>query len=522
MPFSRAKIVITDLEIDGSPGGTQTFSLLQAGQTADDDPDTQLEVTFHSSVLEASFEADPDTPGAATELTLTFKSDAASANATDDPVTITLPAVYDLDVGNNGGGGDGDNAVVDEDVEVRLEGEASEGNSLDSVVSNDGDTVTVGGFAANKEITVTIIGLKNPTSTAAATVMFAHAGQDPAVGRTQYITTTEDLEIDVTQHDPAAAGAESDLSFNFVPLPIGDDEAIEISFATGYSVVESYEDEDEDGETIDVPNIKVYQLDDDDEEVALVFEAGYDDPDTNDNEQLTITIMGDDDDDGGVAVDPDLEEIYVDISNLTNSDTVGLITDAIVIQQGQHSVSMTNIRQTGTQISTTTAGASVRVRVSTLADARVPPGEDILVDMQGFVLPDTIEEDQVIVDGGDGTNDTRYYGPPSSISIAGGRWVTLSIPTSYPNGNPVLDGVPVGNIYTITFKSGAGVKNPTVVSGSRPVEANDQAISNTDTTVTSSVGATNAENPSGAPTPPAAIGSLSASSASRLAPLLST
>ena len=48
-------------------------------------------------------------------------------------------------------------------------------------------------------------------------------------------------------------------------------------------------------------------------------------------------------------------------------------------------------------------------------------------------------------------------------------------------------GVPKGNIYTITFKLGAGLKNQTVKRGDRPIGATDDPVTNTETDVTSKV-----------------------------------
>ena len=149
--------------------------------------------------------------------------------------------------------------------------------------------------------------------------------------------------------------------------------------------------------------------------------------------------------------------VSVTISGLTNPANVGLIVDAIIVTQGGFASASSPVRLTGVQVSTTTAGAAVRVKISTKASSNIPPGEDIIVKLPGFTLPDSIDKEQILFDGGDPnlSDDVNqgFYGLPASVSV-GSESITLSIPIAYPGGDPVTVGVLEGNVYTITFSSG--------------------------------------------------------------------
>ena len=45
--------------------------------------------------------------------------------------------------------------------------------------------------------------------------------------------------------------------------------------------------------------------------------------------------------------------------------------------------------------------------------------------LSGFQIPDEIDEDTIIIDGG---ADTEFYGHPASIAVSGSK-ITLSLPT---------------------------------------------------------------------------------------------
>ena len=490
-------LVISNLDVADAPSANENLTIRQMSSVTDQvltiDDVTRHAITYLPSVTSASVSISPSVAGESSTMTLKFRADSPSEAVANAPasniVRITLPADYTLGVDPTAA--NDEDLTLNEDITITASG--APGVTAATVLGDDAtptNHIDVSIFGANAEITVTITGLTNPAASKEISVMFAQGAQE-AISRSDYITAGGDLGINDVSLDPVDAGAESELSFSFMALPIGSDQEISISFANGFSVPEQREAVDEDGDPVYVKNVRVFQMDDDDE-VALDFTAVYDDPDTDANETLSIAIMddGDGDDDAGAAIPG--QPVYVEISNLTNPDTVGLVAAAITVSQGTHTEASVSIRLTGVQVSSTVAGAAIRLKVSTLAANEIPPGEDIEVKLPGFVLPDTIDEDQVILDGGEGTD--RYYGPPSSVTV-GSEKVTISIPTSYQNGEPVTDGVPGGNVYTITFKIGAGIKNPTVKRGDRTVTASDAPITETATDVTSKVTAKNAVTP---------------------------
>ena len=146
----------------------------------------------------------------------------------------------------------------------------------------------------------------------------------------------------------------------------------------------------------------------------------------------------------------------------------------------------------GGKISTLNAGAdnvrleinaNIAVEDAATAASELSPGEDIVVDLKGFRLPDSadVEERDVIIAGGpdevstDSPALTEYNGYPDSITISGSK-VTLTLPAVNSQGNAV-GGLNSG-AYKITFKSSFGLGNPvyagpntiTVMDGDDPDE----------------------------------------------------
>ena len=118
------------------------------------------------------------------------------------------------------------------------------------------------------------------------------------------------------------------------------------------------------------------------------------------------------------------------------------------------------------ELSTDNAGSAVEVDIFANAGTAIRGGTDIDVTLEGFGIPSAIDEDDVIIDGG---TDAEFYGNPGSVSVSGDK-ITLSLPTR----NSVT-GARVENItgdYAITFKSAAGLSNPTSA-GDKDVTVSD-------------------------------------------------
>ena len=139
------------------------------------------------------------------------------------------------------------------------------------------------------------------------------------------------------------------------------------------------------------------------------------------------------------------------------------------------------------------ADAAAKVVVTGTATVEVPGGRSIVVDMPGFQLPDTIDPDDVIIDGATApaTADTTppllsansYYGHPSSVSISGSK-ITVTVPTRLNDTARTITGIATGHEYTITFTIGAGIKNPnsagvktiTIQDADTPASANEKLM----------------------------------------------
>ena len=193
--------------------------------------------------------------------------------------------------------------------------------------------------------------------------------------------------------------------------------------------------------------------------------------------------------------------VDVTIEGLTNPSSIGDIDNAVTVSQAPYADVMANISLVGTELSSNVAGDTVRIKISTIAGSEIPPGDDITVDLKSFVLPESIAREQVIIDGGDeigGGADaggtTPYYGNPAAVSISGSK-VVLSIPIRDADGSRISDGILADSVYVITFKLGAGIKNPTVKQGDRAPSAAGEGDPADTTEVRSKVTAKNAENP---------------------------
>ena len=115
------------------------------------------------------------------------------------------------------------------------------------------------------------------------------------------------------------------------------------------------------------------------------------------------------------------------------------------------------------------AGAAVRIDIDADADAMIPGGEDIVVELPKFGLPSSISTSEVLIDS-DG-----YVGNPSDVTVSGSK-ITIEVPArEATSSGSQRTSIPVGD-YSIRIKQGAGVTNP--------VAAGDQTVKITDADAT--------------------------------------
>ena len=486
-----------------APGAAQTLTIVQEGQVASASVGTSKAFTFGPSVTSASANLTSGVAGASDTLTLTFRTDTHStATDTDNNeeieadevangVTIVLPEPYDIDTdgpyvitgtcddreddcnesGDTGGTDTSGGAI-------RVSGDA--GYVFPDAPNDTGSQVIIHSFGtatSNPTVTVTITGVTNPEGTVKRDIEFRQTGTEAQEKATVYITDKAEIGINDPDGDPgvdisSVEARESDvtLSFKFKAVLAGD--------ADPGITIDLHEDFAYDG---DKKSVTVQQMGDDGNEVDVAHMVDYNSK--TDSKDFSITLVEDDDpaDDAEVTAEAG-KDVYVTIMGLTNPGTVGSGIVLVMVDQGGYASVDVPQLLTGVQVSTTTAGAAVRVKISTMADNAIPAGEDVIVNLPGFTLPDSIAREQVLFHGGTG----GFLGNPASIAV-GSKKVTLALPISHPSGLPVLIGVPAGDVYTITFKLGAGLKNQTVKTGDRDIGASDAPITNTDLDVTSKV-----------------------------------
>ena len=75
------------------------------------------------------------------------------------------------------------------------------------------------------------------------------------------------------------------------------------------------------------------------------------------------------------------------------------------------------------------------------AEEQINGGRDIVVGLAGFGVPDSIDEDDVLVDGKGVTDimiggeaSASYYGNPADVSVSGTS-ITITIPTKVTGAN---------------------------------------------------------------------------------------
>ena len=130
----------------------------------------------------------------------------------------------------------------------------------------------------------------------------------------------------------------------------------------------------------------------------------------------------------------------------------------------------------GVELSSNSAGATVRIDIDADADAAIAGGEDIVVELPKFGLPSSIDESDVLIDS-DG-----YSGNPSDVTVSGSK-ITIEVPTREgTSSGSMRANIPAGD-YSIKLKQGAGITNPTAA-GSQTVTITDEDAKDEEYSVT--------------------------------------
>ena len=130
----------------------------------------------------------------------------------------------------------------------------------------------------------------------------------------------------------------------------------------------------------------------------------------------------------------------------------------------------------GVELSSNSAGATVRIDIDADANAAIAGGEDIVVELPKFGLPSSIDETDVLIDS-DG-----YSGNPSDVTVSGSK-ITIEVPTREgTSSGSMRANIPAGD-YSIKLKQGAGITNPTAA-GSQTVSITDEDAKDEEYSVT--------------------------------------
>jgi len=122
------------------------------------------------------------------------------------------------------------------------------------------------------------------------------------------------------------------------------------------------------------------------------------------------------------------------------------------------------------EFSSKNAGAAVKITLTAMAgdDNALSGGDDIIVDLPGFGIPSSIDEDDVLIDGnllaaetGDSPTGVDFRGNPEAVAVNGSK-ITLTLPNRMVNPATGTGTVAtnVDGMYEITFKQSAGLTNP--------------------------------------------------------------
>jgi len=117
----------------------------------------------------------------------------------------------------------------------------------------------------------------------------------------------------------------------------------------------------------------------------------------------------------------------------------------------------------------------VRVTIHANAGRTIGGGRDIDVTLEDFGIPSSIDDSDVILDGG----DDSYYGNPADVSVSGDT-ITITLPTRIAGTS---DRAEISGDYTIILKSSAELSNPTS-EGGKEITVSDADADDETATVT--------------------------------------
>ena len=407
--------------------------------------------------------SDPNPGATNVTMTITFEvNDGVDDAPTNDNVSISLPngtaaSEFVLPAGFNRS----NVSVMQNGVSVGTVTLADSDNDATNGITPqtvDDDTIVIGpaesggtNLAANELVTVEITGLSNPTSPANVDLMVGqqNSATDAAYNDVQATVNVintdnalQNVSADVSPPYTGAMGVEITISFT---TPTGADQVV-IELPLEYDALLGGGGA-ETGYVIEVTNAAL---------ANLTFAASSDPTgdlitipatELSANETVTIVIKEDDDD--------------ATTQRATNPSEAGEYN--VKFRQGTVYPELTDAIEVMTQeaeatLSSMSAGADITLTVKATAGRTIRGGREISIDLPGFGIPDSIDEEEVIIEGPD---TASYYGNPSDVSISGSE-ITLTVPARDTNSTGGREEARINpGFYTVLFKQGAGLSNPT-------------------------------------------------------------
>ena len=400
-------------------------------------------------------------------LTIKFTSPTGGANT-----VVTLPNIPAFEGIITDAGALDDNYAIDP-ADGTADGQVDY-EFAEVATATGGDTITIPGAAIteDEEFSFTIgpsedadgatdgdqpgTGIVNPENSVAATFSVKEGAVAPAQMDTIYFTNEDQISLVRPEAGKSSTLNPFDANAEDVTMVLRFESVVEVNEDTMIWV-----DLNDDFGGFSTRNVTVTQDDADGmaQEVSTVTTA-----------RGTNAFYISEDEDGDNV---EMGDVTVTITDLTNPDMVGRISGSAIVRQGGFAAVGVDFSLQGAEISTSTPGADVRVEISTGTSAMIRGGEDITVTLEDFGIPGTIDESDIIIQTQRNTN-------PADVSVDGDD-ITLSLPTT------IGDTVEQYNInrgaYSIIFKQGAGLTNPTS-GGGKDITVSDGDSADHEMTVT--------------------------------------
>ena len=426
----------------------------------------------------------PD-PEADVVITITFRVD-DDINVANENVRITIPvgdvdSQFSLQTGKT---------VPDVSVTQRTlpVGKATVSASSPGVIiigPSDDPLKNIEG-QTNREVTVTVTGLKNPVTPGSYSIVIAEQEGTPAYidlsNQPAAVAIFEAISVDLVKVAPDNPGATLvTMTIEFTP---SEATATTITLPADYDLVATDETSVRDGFALMLA-------------VGTTAAAALTPTAATDKASAPVTV-GDTITIGGGALTADTKHVltigpaadvpdatpptirtgFINPKDAGNFKVIFSVSGRAGTIEGTFATTAI-VLPPAVKLSSKTAGAAVQITINSNAGTTITSATDITVDLKKFGVPATIPESAVNINDanslGYGTDSTGkpvrgYSGEPNSVTVDGTK-ITMALYSRFP-GQEADAGNIIG-MYTITFKQSAGITNPITGTGRATVVIKD-------------------------------------------------